>query len=112
MGTIPKGRQGYAHIFDLVGAYSQYVVTYLCVNEPGELPRLTKWALEEFQGYRVIFNQITGDSAYASEGVVSVINTAYKDKGGAKFVKGVPNERETIGIVERVFQSGQICGAA
>ena len=37
-GQYPKGRQGYTHIFALIDAYSQYVVAYRCVNEPGELP--------------------------------------------------------------------------
>ena len=93
-------------------AYCQYVVAYRCVNEPGELPRLTKRALEEFQSYGVMFKSIIGDSAYANESVISVINTAYGDNGGAVFAKAVPDEHETIGIVERFFQSSQRRGAA
>ena len=111
-GPYPKGRQGYTHIFALIDAYSQYVVAYRCVNEPGELPRLTKRALEEFQSYGVMFKSIIGDSAYANESVISVINTAYGDNGGAIFAKAVPDEHETIGIVERFFQSSQRRGAA
>ena len=41
-GPYFKGRQGYTHIFALIDAYSQYVVSYRCVKEPEELPRLTK----------------------------------------------------------------------
>ena len=80
-GPYPKGRQGYTHIFALVDAYSQYIVAYRCVNEPGELPRVTKRALEESQSYGVIFKTIISDSAYANESVISVVNTAYGDKG-------------------------------
>ena len=40
-----------------------------------------------------------------------MVNTAHGEKGGAKFAKGVPDEHETIGIVERFFQSGQRRGA-
>ena len=41
-----------------------------------------------------------------------MINTTYGDSGGAIFTKGVPDEHETIDIIERVFQSGQRRGAA
>ena len=104
-GPYSKGRQVYTYLFTLIDAYSQYTVSYRCLNEPEELPRLTKKALEGFQSYSAIFKQIIGDSTYASEDIISVINTAYGDKGGAQFGKGISNEHETIGIVERIFQS-------
>ena len=57
-----------------------------------------------------MFKQIIGSSVYA--GVINVINTAYGDKGGAKFLKGLLDEHKTVGIVERIFQSFQRRGAA
>ena len=96
MGSIPQRKTGLHAYLCLVDAYSQYIVSYRCLNVPGELPRLTKRAVEEIQSYGVIFKQISGDSAYASEGVTSVINTAYGEKRGAELAKGVPDEHETM----------------
>ena len=55
-------------------------MSYRCVYEPGELPRLTKEAQEEFQGYGVMLRKVTGDSAHASEDVISMINTRLLDE--------------------------------
>ena len=44
-----------------------------------------------FSPYAVLMTQMTPSLAYANEGVISVISTAYGEKEGAKFVKGVPD---------------------
>ena len=41
-------------MYTVIDACSQYTMFYRCLNEPGELPRLTKKALEEFRSYGVI----------------------------------------------------------
>ena len=111
-GPYPAGRLGNTHIFSIIDAYSQYVVSLPCVNKSGEIPKLLKTALSIFQSLGVFFEKIVGDSAFNTGSCRHVLHTAYGRRQGVQFSLAIPDEHETCGIIERFFSTAQRRAAA